>query len=789
MKKRILSLFLAAVMVLGVCVSILSVNAEEAEETTIPFTDVKKKSWFKPYVERVYAEGIMEGKTDTTFAPNEDMTRAQLVTILYRLAGATETGLGEALEFTDTKKTAWYADYVGWAVKENLVTGYPEGTFAPNKAVSRQEIAKLFVEFMAYLGIDAKCEVVLIESFADAAKHPKWSAEYIEKLRETGLIGGDDDGNFNPKKSASRAEVATILTRYLDIPKAPEKEVSPDGTELHYFGELDEAAFNAWIFEITAEGTQFTTATTEDFAGIVSAYEALGQSDYLRRDIKVTFTDDDGNTAERTYRLIMQEPTVEDDDATAQNIGVEYRDEATGIEFSYLRVIAGEDGALIPSCGYGLHGGHEIRIVRTENGTYATYLIKEIEGATEEHPYWFQGTATAGIIKITSNGFKLLHSFEYPLSHSSHTPNILNYKNGKVYIVNIADDHEKYMKALEIVKETGDESLLDGGAWLDMYELDTNTDTVVLTDSERADWDTHPLEDHGYGKSNPIMDVEHGRIIALFNGGDVPGFFAWFIYDIEKGEWDTDVKTIKLDRRRDYINGYPDGNGGFTFVIQRVGTVESRTEQDGTLFTVSDTYLWDGIFIYNIPDPYVEECKEVEVRSAEYLPPPEINKPQTMNHYGYGGGTYQDFDGNIHVFYTNTKDNKMTSYYAIYDRELNEIKNEEIELTEENGGRKNNYSIGITQGPSGKLYIVAQYTYSTAKANFEIWCSEDGGMTYKRVVQRHELKMKDGTTVPASKIVIANSRSNSILDGTVPLLINGDKDGSECYYNVVLTLP
>ena len=124
MKKRIFSLLLAAVMVLGVCVSILSVSAEETENK-LPFTDVKEKNWFKPYVERVYAEGIMEGKTETTFAPNEDMTRAQLVTILYRLAGATETGLGEALEFTDTKKTAWYADYVGWAVKENLVTGYP----------------------------------------------------------------------------------------------------------------------------------------------------------------------------------------------------------------------------------------------------------------------------------------------------------------------------------------------------------------------------------------------------------------------------------------------------------------------------------------------------------------------------------------------------------------------------------------------------------------------------------------------------------------------------------------
>lgn len=778
MKLRIASMILALLTVIPLTLNVSSVGADA--ESTLPFTDVKNKSWFYPYVERVYDEGLMKGLTETLFYPNDDMTRAQLVTVLYRLAAPAEGVLHIESSFSDVKAGAWYSSYIAWALSEGLVSGYPDGTFRPDKSVSRQEIAKLLAEFIEYLGIDANSGTALTVSFNDADTFPKWAEMYIEKIRVAGLIGGDTKGNFNPKQSATRAEIATILTRFSDIPRC---EISPDGTELHYFGVLEEDAFNEWLAEIAADKTGFSSASVKDFESIVEHYESLGKSDFLRREIDVVFSDTDGHTEERTYLLIMQEPTAEEDDATADNIGVEYEDPETGIKFSYLRLIEDEDGVMIPSCGYGLHGGHEIRIVRTENGTYATYLINEVIGATDEHPYWFQGTATAGVIKITSNGFKLLYSFEYPLSQSSHTPNILRGKNGMVYVVNIADDHDKYMKSLELAQTMGNIDLLCGGAWLDMYELDTNTDTVTLTDSCRPDFDTHPTEDLGYGKSNPIMDVEHGRIIALFNGGDVPGYFAWFVYDMNTKSWDTDCKTIKLDRRRDYINGYPDGNGGFSFVIQTVGTVASREEQDGIKFTVADGYLWDGLYIFNIPDPYVEECKAVEICSAVYSTT-EVNKPQAVTHYGYGGGTYRDFDGNIHVLYTHSKSGGSTIYHAIYDSELRELYNDKISFTAKNGSYSNTYSLGMTQGPSGKYYIVAMYCSGNTKANFEIWSSDDG-ISFTNVVERHELKTVDGETVAKNKIVIANSRSNSIIDGNVPLLINGDN----CYYNIVLTLP
>ncbi len=182
----------------------------------LPFTDVKKGAWYESAVETVYTEGIMEGKAEGKFEPNSPMTRAELVTVLCRLSGDDADGKGEALSFADTKKNAWYADFVAWAAESGIVAGYEDNTFKPNAPVLRCELAKMFVTFLEYMEITEK-GTALVDSFADADSFPKWAAEYIESLRETGLMGGDDSGNFKPKSNASRAEIATVITRLLPL--------------------------------------------------------------------------------------------------------------------------------------------------------------------------------------------------------------------------------------------------------------------------------------------------------------------------------------------------------------------------------------------------------------------------------------------------------------------------------------------------------------------------------------------------------------------------------------------
>ena len=154
----------------------------------------------------------MTGVEDDRFDPSSPLTRAQIVTIFYRLSGTSERGLGKKLQFTDTSKKAWYADYLGWAVTEGLVSGYPEGDFRPDAPVSRQELAKLIVLFLRYIVAQNSGEP-LVDSFNDADTFPSWSADYIERLRETGLMAGDQSGNFLPNNGATRAEIATVIMR------------------------------------------------------------------------------------------------------------------------------------------------------------------------------------------------------------------------------------------------------------------------------------------------------------------------------------------------------------------------------------------------------------------------------------------------------------------------------------------------------------------------------------------------------------------------------------------------
>ena len=209
--KRIISIIivLATVLSLGL---VPTVNGAGLSV----FTDVKKGAWYETAVLTVNVSGIMEGKGDGKFAPNASMTRAELVTVLYRLSEETFFGSDDALNFRDVKKSAWYAEAVAWAVKNGLATGYPNGTFKPNAPILRQELAKMLVTFLEYMEITGKGDV-LADSFRDSARFPDWAAAYIESLRQTGLMGGDDAGNFKPKAKASRAEIAMVITRLLPL--------------------------------------------------------------------------------------------------------------------------------------------------------------------------------------------------------------------------------------------------------------------------------------------------------------------------------------------------------------------------------------------------------------------------------------------------------------------------------------------------------------------------------------------------------------------------------------------
>ncbi|MBQ2468449.1 MAG: S-layer homology domain-containing protein [Clostridia bacterium] len=266
MKKTVVSV----ILLFSLLISAFAVVPQAASADALPFVDVKTGDWFYGAVGRVYKEGIIIGITAKTFEPESKMTRAQLVTITCRISGDEYKGLGEGLTFKDTPKTEWYADYVGWALREGIVNGYPDGTFKPDAPVTRAELAVVLSRFFNYREIYL-ADAPLVKSFADAGKIEDWAQDAVEKIRLCGIISGDPAGNFNPGASATRAEIATMITRYLDAERISKVEYLMS----HYMDYLPHSGRF-----VTLEFSYVGTIKAEGFAKRLFPYFGITEDDY-----------------------------------------------------------------------------------------------------------------------------------------------------------------------------------------------------------------------------------------------------------------------------------------------------------------------------------------------------------------------------------------------------------------------------------------------------------------------------------------------------------------------------
>ena len=440
--KKILCLLLCSLMLLTATVPAAFVSAE----TVMFFNDVSTSDWFYKSVKTVYEAKIMQGEPGNIFNPNSPMTRAELVTLLCNFSGEDPAGMGKNLSFQDVKAKDWFANTIGWAVQAEIARVPDTTKFGPNENITRQELAYMINRFLGYTSLPVQGKV-LIKEFEDKADFASWAAEHIEALRARGIFNGKNGGNFDPNGTATRAEVATIITRILE--NVDEKvDVAPNGTKFVYTGEMTEEALNAWFTELAVNNKKGVSAKVDGFQVLQASYKALAPANFLRTDIKVRFESTFAKDVTRTYKFVAKGAGVDTDDATPDNIGVEF--EENGIKFSYLRLVA-EGASPLYSTGSGVHGGHENRIIRTENGTYGAYIISETDGPTPEHPLWMVGVAKAAIFKVTSTGFKIIHTYEFPRNNSSCTPNILYGGDGMIYVTTIAGDEEAYQ--LEFVKK------------------------------------------------------------------------------------------------------------------------------------------------------------------------------------------------------------------------------------------------------------------------------------------------------------------------------------------------
>lgn len=183
-----------------------------------PYSDVPYDAWYAADVVQVYQAGWLHGTGMDRFSPLESVTRAQLVTALYRRAGQPQNESSEAPVFSDVAAGRWYSDAVAWAASRELVNGYPDGTFRPNRLVSREELATILYRSAYASG----WRYPDLRAYSDAASVAPFAQTAMSWAVGQDIVRGVPSGNgtaLQPKASATRAQLAAMLVRYEKLPE------------------------------------------------------------------------------------------------------------------------------------------------------------------------------------------------------------------------------------------------------------------------------------------------------------------------------------------------------------------------------------------------------------------------------------------------------------------------------------------------------------------------------------------------------------------------------------------
>lgn len=178
----------------------------------LPFADVPSGSWYYDDVAYVYDTGLMTGLTATTFGPNLSTTRGMIVTILWRMEN--EPVARHGCPFADVRRGSYYEQAIAWASENGIVTGFDASTFAPDRAITREQLAAILFRFAAYRGMDAVTLRENLSSFQDQAAISAYAVSALNWAVGEGLMQGTGD-KLEPTGNATRAQVAAMLRRFM----------------------------------------------------------------------------------------------------------------------------------------------------------------------------------------------------------------------------------------------------------------------------------------------------------------------------------------------------------------------------------------------------------------------------------------------------------------------------------------------------------------------------------------------------------------------------------------------
>lgn len=184
-----------------------------AENKIAKFTDIIVGEWYYDYVKTIVEKGLMNGISETEFAPNATLTRGMFVTILHRVEG--EPVAENSINFADVAEDQYYANAVKWASANGIVNGITETEFAPNDEVTREQMAAMISRYVDYkeLEVPEKDDV----TYTDSDMISEYAINAVNTAGKLGILIGNTDGSFAPQKNATRAEAATLFVRLLGV--------------------------------------------------------------------------------------------------------------------------------------------------------------------------------------------------------------------------------------------------------------------------------------------------------------------------------------------------------------------------------------------------------------------------------------------------------------------------------------------------------------------------------------------------------------------------------------------
>ena len=196
-------------------------------ETEATFTDVPKDSYYADAVKFCYERGLFNGMTDTEFAPDITMTRGMFATVFGRIQNADLTNV--TLTYADVKADAYYASYIAWATQEGIMDGYSDTTFGPDDAITREQAAKMLYAYLKNVKNISITDVAA--NYADIEKVSDWASNAVNANTSVGYLRTDENNNINPNGELTRADACYAVATTIKLIEALEAEGLKDTTE------------------------------------------------------------------------------------------------------------------------------------------------------------------------------------------------------------------------------------------------------------------------------------------------------------------------------------------------------------------------------------------------------------------------------------------------------------------------------------------------------------------------------------------------------------------------------